>query len=89
VGISYALRLLIGSRRNAFRERKDTIPYVFLPAVAYALLILGCAILSWLPASPQSGLTVIATGMITLIALALRNSWSIAVSVVSGDPPTD
>jgi hypothetical protein len=33
--------------------------------------------------APQRGLTLVAAGMLSLLALAVRNSWAIAVDVVS------
>jgi hypothetical protein len=33
--------------------------------------------------APKQGLVLVAVGMLSLIVLALRNSWSIAVEVVS------
>ena len=35
----------------------------------------------------QRGLTLVAAGMLALITLAVRNSWGIAVDVVSSPPP--
>jgi hypothetical protein len=81
-GIAYALSTLLVSRRGQtrFYERRDVIQYVVLPAAAYGLLIGGGAMLMH---TPQRGLTLVAVGMLALIALGLRNSWSIAVQIVS------
>jgi hypothetical protein len=48
--------------------------------VAYGLLIGGGALLTH---AANQGLVLVAVGMLSLIVLALRNSWSIAVDVVS------
>jgi hypothetical protein len=80
-GIAYALSTFLGSRgETRFYEPRDVIHYVLLPAAAYGLLIAGGAILI---RTPQRGLTLVATGMLVLIWLGLRNSWAIAVGVVS------
>ena len=33
--------------------------------------------------APQRGLTLVAAGMLSLLALAIRNSWAIVVDIVS------
>jgi hypothetical protein len=33
--------------------------------------------------APQRGLTLVAAGMLSLLALAIRNSWAIVVDVVA------
>lgn len=83
-GIAYALSTLHRSRGdNRFYEPRDVIQYVVLPVIAYGLLIGGGVLLM---RAPDRGLTLVAVGMLAFIALALRNSWSIAVEIVSWRP---
>jgi hypothetical protein len=83
-GIGYALSTLHGSRGdNRFFEPRDVIQYVVLPVAAYGLLIGGGVLLMH---APERALTLVAVGMLAFIALALRNSWSIAVEIVSWHP---
>jgi hypothetical protein len=56
------------------------IQYVVIPVAAYGLLVLGGVLLLY---KAQRGLTLVAMGMFALLTLALRNSWSIAVNLVS------
>jgi hypothetical protein len=80
----YALSTLHGSRGdNRFFEPRDVIQYVVLPVAAYGLLIGGGVLLMH---APERALTLVAVGMLAFIALALRNSWSIAVEIVSWHP---
>jgi hypothetical protein len=48
--------------------------------VAYGLIVWGGLLLGH---SAERGLTLVAVGMLSLVTLAVRNSWSIAVDVVS------
>jgi len=82
VGLGYcgslAFRRGIG---NAFYEaRSDLLPYVVFPFVAYALTAAGGLLLLQ---TPQIGLDLVAGGMLVLLAIAIRNSWAIAVTIVS------
>ena len=82
-GLGYAVSvLLVGVRGHSFREPSDVVHYTVLPATAYAALVLGGALIST-RATPGAGLTCVASGVLGLIACALRNSWSVAVSVAS------
>ncbi len=86
-GILYALSLLRGRPLGGrFRVRGDAWPYSLLPAAAFGLLVAGGAAVFEL--NPDRGLTLVAVSMLALLALALRNSWSIAVTVIS-PPPGD
>jgi uncharacterized protein involved in response to NO len=58
----------------------DVVLYVALPCVAYGLLIGGGALLTH---TASHGLVLVAVGMLSLIVIAVRNSWAIAVDVVS------
>jgi hypothetical protein len=58
---------------------QDRIVYAVLPFAAYGLHVFGGALFFQ---APQRGLTLVAAGMLSLLALAIRNSWAIAVDVV-------
>lgn len=78
-GIVYALSLIRLAER--FLERKDAWQYALLPAGAFGLQVAGGAIVY--VRNPGTGLTMVAVAMLVLLALAVRNSWSIAVNVIS------
>jgi membrane protein CcdC involved in cytochrome C biogenesis len=79
-GIFYALSLLWGSRRGVrFRWRGDPWTYSLLPAAAFSLIFAGGAAVY--ASDAGMGLTLVAVGMLALLAIALRNAWSIAVAV--------
>jgi len=76
--VSLAIRRGVGS---AFYEaRSDLLPYVVFPFAAYALIIAGGLLLL---SRPQIGLDLVAAGMLVLLGIAIRNSWAIAVTIVS------
>ena len=84
VGLVYSGSLLIGGvKKRSYYERSDLIAYVVVPFAAYGLLVLGGVLLLH---QPQRGLTFVAVGMLTLLTLGIRNSWAIAVTVVSTPP---
>ena len=83
VGLLYSATTLIGGAEKGFVERRDRIPYAILPFGAYGLLVLGGVLLLH---NPQRGLTLVAVGMLSLLAVAIRNSWAIAIDVVSTPP---
>jgi hypothetical protein len=80
-GLVYSGSFLIrrGGKRNYY-ELQDRFVYAVLPFAAYGLHVFG-GLLFFL--APQRGLTLVAAGMLSLLALAIRNSWAIAVDVVS------
>jgi len=78
VGVVYSLSVLRHARR--FRERIDRWHYALLPAAAFGLLVAGTAILHTSDAG--TGLTVVAAAMLALLAIGIRNSWAIAVTIV-------
>jgi len=81
-GILYALSLLRGRPLGGrFREGGDVWQYSLLPAAAFGLLVVGGATMYAL--DPDEGLTMVAVAMLALLALALRNSWAIAVTIIS------
>ena len=83
VGLLYSGTKLIGGDKKSFVERRDRVPYGILPFGAYVLLVLGGVLLLH---NPQRGLTLVAVGMLSLLAVAIRNSWAIAIDVVSTPP---
>jgi len=75
---SLAIRRGVGS---AFYEaRSDLLTYVIFPFAAYALMVAGGLLLL---RTPQIGLDLVAAGMLVLLGIAIRNSWAIAVTIVS------
>ncbi|HEX4455948.1 MAG TPA: hypothetical protein VH143_34040 [Kofleriaceae bacterium] len=90
LGIIYAASVVLeGLRGNALRERSDLLQYALLPALGYAALVIGGVAID--KPSDTHGPTIVAAGALELLALAIRNSWSVAVSVVSlrGEKPHD
>jgi hypothetical protein len=83
VGLVYSGPNLVGGDKKNFKEMSDRIPYAIVPSAAYGLLVLGGVLLLH---APQRGLTLVAAGMLTLLMLAVRNSWGIAIDVVSTAP---
>jgi len=81
-GLGYAGSLAIrrGVGSAFYLDRSDLFPYVVFPGAAYALMIAGgLALIS----SAQIGLDLVAAGMLVLLGIAIRNSWAIAVTIVS------
>jgi len=72
-------RIVRGGKRNYY-ELQDWIVYAVVPFAAYGVQVFGGVLLF---RAPQRGLTLVAAGMLSLLALAVRNSWAIAVDVVS------
>jgi hypothetical protein len=80
-GLGYSGSLLIGrGDKKNYYQLQDRIVYAVLPFAAYGLHVFGGVLFFH---APQRGLTLVATGMLSLLALAIRNSWAIAVDVVS------
>ena len=80
-GLAYSVSLVI--RRGAgisFYDRSDLFPYVLFPFAAYAFMVAGGLLLLRMP---QIGLDLVAAGMLLLLGIAIRNSWAIAVTIVS------
>jgi len=83
-GLVYSGSFLIGWRhKKKYYGLQDRIVYSMLPSAAYGLRIFGGVLFFH---NPQRGLTLVAAGMLALLALAIRNSWAIAVDVVSYPP---
>jgi len=79
IGVVYALTVLRHVGR--FRERSDRWPYAVMPATAFGALAAGGALTY--TSAPGTGLTIVAATMLALLAIAIRNSWAIAVTIVS------
>jgi hypothetical protein len=74
---------LIGGHKKSFDGLHDRLAYAIFPSAAYGLLVLGGVLFLH---APQRGLTLVAAGMLSLLAVAIRNSWAIAIDVVSTPP---
>jgi hypothetical protein len=83
IGLVYAGTSLLGGDKKNFIERSDRLAYAIFPSAAYGLLVLG-GVLFLL--APQRGLTLVAAGMLSLLVVAIRNSWPIAIDVASISP---
>ena len=81
-GLGYCGSLAIrrGADSASYKEPSDLFPYVVFPFGAYALMVAGGLLLL---RSAQIGLDVVAAGMLVLLAIAIRNSWAIATTIVS------
>jgi hypothetical protein len=79
-GLVYSGSGLIGGGKKRFIELRDQIPYAIFPFAACGLTLLGGVLFLH---APQLGLTLVAAGMLLLLAVAIRNSWAIAIDVVS------
>jgi hypothetical protein len=82
VGLGYSGSLAIrrGAGSASYVERSDLFPYVVFPFAAYALLVAGGLVLL---RRAQIGLDMVAAGVLVLLGVAIRNSWSIAITIVS------
>jgi hypothetical protein len=80
IGLVYSGTSLLGGDKKSFNERSDRLAYAIFPSAAYGLLVLGGVPSIY---APQRGLTLVAAGMLSLLAVAIRNSWSIAIDVAS------
>jgi hypothetical protein len=83
IGLVYAGTSLLGGDKKSFNERSDRLAYAIFPSAAYGLLVLGGGLFLF---APQRGLTFVAVGMLSLLGVAIRNSWSIAIDVASISP---
>jgi hypothetical protein len=83
VGLVYSGTSLIGGDKSNFNKLHVRLAYAIFPSAAYGLLVLGGVL--FLEAS-QRGLTLVAAGMLSLLAVAIRNSWAIAIDIVSNPP---
>ena len=82
VGLGYSGSLAIrrGPDSVPYVQRSDLFPYVVFPFAAYALMVAGGLLLL---RRTQIGLDLVAAGMLVLLGFAIRNSWAIALTIVS------
>lgn len=81
VGLIYAGAFLIHrNTKKDYKERHDRIPYAGLPFIAYGLIELGGIMFAYYP---KFGLLSVAASMLSLLAIAIRNSWAIAIYLIS------
>jgi hypothetical protein len=83
VGLGYAGSILMGGVKKSCYERGDVIKYAGLPLLVYLIEVSGGL---WLFHDLQQGLTMVAVGVLSLLAIAIRDSWAIAVGVVAEHP---
>jgi membrane protein CcdC involved in cytochrome C biogenesis len=83
-GLVYSGSFFIGrGHKKSYYGLHDRIVYAVVPFAAYGLYVFGGALFFH---APQRGLTLVAAGMLSMLAVAIRNSWAIAVDVVSTRP---
>jgi len=80
LGYSASLAIRRGGGSASYVQRSDLFPYVVFPFVAYALMVAGGLLLL---RRAQIGLDLVAAGMLALLWVAIRNSWAIAITIVS------
>ncbi|HXZ39687.1 MAG TPA: hypothetical protein VEG68_03025 [Terriglobales bacterium] len=80
LGYSGSLTIRRGADSGYYKEPSDLFPYVVFPFGAYALIVAGGLLLF---RRAQIGLDLVAAGMLVLLGVAIRNSWSIAITIVS------
>jgi hypothetical protein len=78
-GLGYIGSLTV-LRSEFYEKRSDRFRYAVVPFLAYLVLFVGGLLLH---RSGQVGLDVVAGGMLMLLNAAIRNSWSIAISILS------
>jgi hypothetical protein len=79
-GLIYTGSILIGGDKKSYEDRYDLLPYAAYPFAAYGVVVLGGVLLAW---NSQRGLTVVAVGMLAMLTIGIRNSWAIAIGVLS------
>ena len=81
-GLSYCISLAIrrGADSAFYEQRSELFPYVVFPFAAHALMLAGGLLLR---RNFQTGLDLAAAAMLALLGIAIRNSWAIAVTIVS------
>ena len=80
LGYSGFLAIRHGAGRAAYEQRSDLFPYAVIPLGAYVLMVAGgLMLLPW----PQIALDLVAASMLTLLGIAIRNSWAIATTIIS------
>ena len=80
LGYSASLAIKRGAGSASFEERADLFPYAVFPFSAYSLMIAGALLLF---RRAPIGLDLVAAGMLVLLGIAIRNSWAIAITILS------
>jgi len=80
LGYSGSLAIRRGPGSASYVQRSDLFPYAVFPFAAYALMVAGGLLLL---GRAQIGLDLVAAGMLALLWVAIRNSWAIAITIVS------
>ena len=70
--------IVLGS--EFYEKRSDRYRYAVVPFLAYLVLFMGGRLLHRVG---QIGLDVVAAGMVMLLNAAIRNSWDLAISILS------
>jgi hypothetical protein len=83
-GLLYSGWFLVGGDKRSYYKRLDRVPYAVLPFAVYGVLGWGGVMLL---RDMMGGLTLAAIGMLLLLAVGIRNSWAIAIAIVSSTPP--
>ncbi len=81
LGLLYSSSTLLNDGTRGYYKRLDLINYQGLPFLAYGLLILSGILLLH---DARYSLTLAASDMLLLLALGIRNSWAIAITMVIG-----
>ena len=82
-GLVYSGSRSIGRDKKSYDDWRELIQYGGFPFAAYGLLVLGGVLLLH---DTQRGLTVVAVGMLSLLTVAVRNSWAMVITVVTTRP---
>ena len=80
MGYSGSLAIKRGAGSASYIQRSDLFPYVVFPLGAHALMVAGGLLLVL---RAEIGLDLVAAGILALLGIAVRNSWAIAITVVS------
>ncbi len=80
VGLVYSIISLIQGDKKSYLDWSDRFPYAVFPFASYGLLVLGGSLLFH---DTQLGLTLVAVSMLLLLMIAIRNSWAIAIGIIS------
>jgi hypothetical protein len=70
--------IVLGS--ELYEKRSDRYRYAVVPFLAYLVLFIGGLLVQ---RGGQIGLDFVAAGMVILLNAAIRNSWSIAISILA------
>ena len=70
--------IVLGS--ELYEKRSDRYRYAVVPFLAYLVLFIGGLLVQ---RGGQIGLDFVAAGMVILLNAAIRNSWSIAISIMA------